>query len=86
MVQPSAALTASSPSTPRTMYSRGLSIWLSSVWSTLAFTTTRSWIATGNSSYWVRNRPWPSVIKNSSAQPWVWRLEFHSSEYWVFEM
>ena len=83
--QPLMSVRVSSPSTPKTAYSRGLSSWLTSVWGTLALTITASWMATGNSSRRVRKRPWPPVMKKSSAQPWVWRLEFHSLLYWAWE-
>ncbi len=61
------------------MYSKGLPFWLVSVWGTLVFTTTRSLMATGKRSCRTWKTPWPLVMKNSSAQAWVWRVEFHSS-------
>ena len=76
---------ASSPSTPNTTYSMGLPFWLVSVWGTPVLTTTRSLMATGNTSCCTWNLPFPPVMKNSSAQAWVWRVEFHSVLYlaWV---
>ena len=49
-IEPLVPEKASSPSTPRTIYSRGLSGWLVWAWGIPALTTTKSWTATGNFS------------------------------------